>query len=93
MLEFGPTYELTRSTITSRLNSAGTELEDNGHPVLLIGMRFTLFDWNEWEPYSTPLKEIGENCHFYAIRLERAFCGSDEYLVLADRLEQGCRRV
>jgi hypothetical protein len=90
MLEFGPTYELTKPVITSMLNSANTDLEDASDPALPAGTRFTVFDWNEYYPYSEPLKKIGANPHFYAIRLEH---GSGQYLVLAHRLEQDSRKV
>jgi hypothetical protein len=90
MLEFGPTYELTQPVITSMLNGAATDLEDGSDPALPAGTRFTVFDWNEWDPYSGPLKKIGADPHFYAIRLERG-CG--QYLVLAHRLELDSRRI
>jgi hypothetical protein len=93
MLEFGPTYELAKSIITSKLNSAGTDLEDDADRVLLAGTRFTVFDCDEWHPYSDTLKCRGANPHFYAIHLEDASLCPSEYLVLAHRLEQDSQRV
>ena len=87
MLEFGPTYKLTKPVITSKLNSAATDLEDASDPALPVGTRFTVFDWNEWQPYSTELKRIGANPNFYAIRLENSPPRTGQYLVLAHRLE------
>jgi hypothetical protein len=93
MLEFGPTYELTKSPITSKLNRSGVELEDSIAPALPVGTRFTVFDWNEWEPYSEQLKLAGKDPYFYAIRLQDEFAGSRQYLALAQRLEQDSRQV
>jgi hypothetical protein len=91
MLEFGPTYELTADVITSKLNAAATALEDDSDPPLLRGTRFIVFDWNEWHPFSGPLKSIGVNPNFYAIRVEGSPAGTRQYLVLAHRLERDSR--
>ena len=93
MLEFGPTYELTKSLITSKLNRSSTELQDSTDPALPVGTRFTVFDWNEWAPYSEQLKLAGKDPHFYAIRLQDEFAGSRQYMALAHRLEQDSRQV
>jgi hypothetical protein len=93
MLEFGPTYELTKSLITSKRNRVGTDLKDGTDPALPAGTRFTVFDWNEWSPYSEQLKLTGKDPQFYAIRLEDEFAGSQRYLALGHRLEQDSRQV
>jgi len=90
-LEYGPTYELTKEVITSKLNSAAIGLEDNSDPALPAGTQFTVFDWNEWRPYSEELKKIGANPKFYAIRLNCVPADTSQYLVLAHRLEQDSR--
>ena len=93
LLEFGPTYELTQSLVTSKLNNDGTALQDQSDPTLPAGTRFVVFDWNEWEPYSKELKNIGKNPNFYAIKLEAEVHGSSKYLALAHRLERDSKLI
>lgn len=76
-LEYGPTYELTQPLITSKLNSAGADLEDDGDPMLPAGTRFIVCDWNSWAPgYSEQLKKIGKDPYFYGIELKTSVHGA-----------------
>ena len=86
MLEYGPTYELTKSVITSKLNSAG-DLEDDTDPTLPVGTRFTVHDRNKWDPYSA------NDRYFYVIRVKNASGEYSEYKVLAHRLEQDSQKL
>ncbi|MFN0104324.1 MAG: hypothetical protein ACKV2U_19835, partial [Bryobacteraceae bacterium] len=85
MLEFGPTYKLRRPLIASRLKNDNSGLLDDVDPSLPAGTRFTVFDWNEWEPYSSKLAKAELKSTFYGIKLESEFQGVTKYLALAHR--------
>ena len=93
MLEFGPKYRLTTPLIASKLKADNSDLLDDVDPTIPGGTVFTVFDWNDWEPYSAQLRSAALQSHFYGIELESEFQGTRKYLALARRLENDCVQV